>query len=296
MTIPKNPITAVYRSTILALTLLGFVVSFHARAEEAPATPAATAKPDRAQLETQFKQAEADRAAAKEKTKERADAAAKAMQIASDIAWLAFDAGKFDEAATWFATSAKLKAESYVNARGYWEEYEKTAAAELDGKIDGQIKELEKQLATAEESNREILRKLIHGWEKNRHLNRYNTVTMLQQLARDNNDAENLLKYYQQELDIRQAEMAYLKKANAPQKELDEKTAQLATALERVASGQADLAQFEKAEKNGLEALALRRGLPEEMPERKLEESLNSLGRMYAFNIGDLGKARGYYE
>ena len=90
--------------------------------------------------------------------------------------------------------------------------------------------------------------------------------------------------------------MAYLKKANAPKNELDEKTAQLATALERVASGQADLAQFEKAEKNGLEAFALRRGLPEEMPERKLEESLNSLARMYAFNVGDLRKAREYYE
>lgn len=90
--------------------------------------------------------------------------------------------------------------------------------------------------------------------------------------------------------------MAYLKKANAPKNELDEKTADLATALERVASGQADLAQFEKAEKNGLEALALRRGLPEEMPERKLEESLNSLARMYANNIGDLRKAREYYR
>ena len=162
------------------------------------------AKPDRAQLDKQFKQAETDRTAAKEKTKERADAAAKAMQIASDIAWLAFDAGKFDESATWFATSAKLKEDSYVNGRGYWEEYEKTSAAETDGKIDGQIKELEKQLATAEESKKELLRKLIHGWEKNRYLNRYKAVTMLEQLARDNNDAENLLKYYQQELEIRQ--------------------------------------------------------------------------------------------
>ena len=285
-----------YRLRLVAAALACFLVSPLAHGEEMAASPAATTKPDRAQLDKQFKQAETDRTAAKEKTKERADAAAKAMQIASDIAWLAFDAGKFDESATWFATSAKLKEDSYVNGRGYWEEYEKTSAAETDGKIDGQIKELEKQLTTAEESKKELLRKLIHGWEKNRYLNRYQAVTMLQQLARDNNDAENLLKYYQEEWEIRQAEMAYLKKANAPKNELDEKTAQLATALERVASGQADLAQFEKAEKNGLEALALRRGLPEEMPERKLEESLNSLGRMYAFNIGDLRKAREYYE
>ncbi len=40
-----------------------------------------------------------------------------------------------------------------------------------------------------------MLRKLIHGWEKNRYLTRYNTLSTLEQIARDNNDAENLLKY-----------------------------------------------------------------------------------------------------
>ena len=283
-------------SIFVAAALLCFFFTLHARAQDPAATPVATPKPDRPQLEAQFKKADADRLAAKEKTKERAEAATKAMQIASDIAWLAFDAGKFDESATWFATSAKLKADSYSNGRGYWEEYYRTTATELDGKMDGRIQDHQAQLAAAEEANKEIQRKLIHGWEKLRYLNRYTAVTMLQQLARDNNDAENLLKYYQQELEIRQAEMAYLQKVKAPKNELDEKTAELATALERVASGQADLAQFEKAEKNGLEALALRRGLPEEMAERKLEESLNSLARMYAFNIGDLRKAREYYE
>jgi CHAT domain-containing protein len=283
-------------SIFVAAALVCFFVSWQARAQDPTATPVATPKPDRPQLEAQFKKADADRLAAKEKTKERAEAATKATQIASDIAWLAFDAGKFDESATWFATSAKLKADSYVNALGYWEEYFRTTAMELDGKTDGRNQELQTQLATAEESKKEMLRKLIHGWEKHRYLNRYTAVTMLQQLARDNNDAENLLKYYGEELKIRQAEMAYLQKAKAPKNELDEKTAELAGALEKVASGQADLAQFEKAEKNGLEALALRRALPEEMAERKLEESLNSLARMYAFNIGDLRKAREYYE
>ena len=118
--------TAVYRFTIIAMTLLCVLSSVPARSAETPATPAAAAKPDRAQLETLFKKAETDRAAAKEKTKERAEAATKAMQLASDIAWQAFDAGKFDESATWFATSAKLKEDSYVNGRGYWEEYLKT--------------------------------------------------------------------------------------------------------------------------------------------------------------------------
>src|ERR671920_150496 len=101
----------------LLLTLLGLANS-SALAEDAKPTP----KPNREELEAQFKKLDADRTAAKEKTKERADAAQKTMQTASDIAWLAFDAGKFDEAATWFATSAKLKEDSYVNARAYWEE------------------------------------------------------------------------------------------------------------------------------------------------------------------------------
>jgi hypothetical protein len=229
-------------------------------------------------------------------TKERAEAAKSAMQSASDIGWLAFDESKFDEAATWFATSATFKEESYNNARGYWETYLETTAIELDKKVDDQITTEQAQLSTADDSKKTILRQLIHGWEKLRYLNRYNAVTMLEEITRENNDAERLLKYYKKELEIRQAEMAYLQKVNAPKNEIDEKTAQLATALERVASGQAGLAIFAEAEKSGLEALSLRRALPAEMAERKLEESLISLAQMYAFNLGDLRTARDYYE
>jgi CHAT domain-containing protein len=278
-----------YRCAVLVLFLSLLAAPPLARSEDKP-------KPDRATLETEFKKAEADRTAAKENTKERADAAKSAMQIASDIAWLAFDAGKFDEAATWFATSAKLKEESHLNARRYWEEYQRTTATELDSKVDDQIKVQQAQLATADDSKKPILQKLIHGWEKLRYLNRYNAVTMLEQIARDNYDAENLLKYCEQELAIRRAEMSYLEKVSAPKEELNEKTAQTATALERVAGAEADLALFEKAEKHGLEALALRQGLPPEMAERKLDESLSSLARMYAYNIGDLKKARDYFQ
>ena len=59
----------------------------------------------------------------------------------------------------------------------YWEEYYRTSATELDGKVDEQISKQQSQLAAAEESKKEILRKLIHGWEKLRYLNRYNAVT-----------------------------------------------------------------------------------------------------------------------
>ena len=56
-----------------------------------------------------------------------------------------------------------------------------------------------------------------------------------------------------------------------------------------------DLALFDQAEKNGLEALALRQALPPEMAERKLEESLYSLDAdvIYAINFGDLKENRG---
>ena len=258
------------------------------------ATP--TPKPNRAELEAQFKKADAERTAAREKTKERTDAAKNAMMIASDIAWAAFDANQFDEAATWFATSAKLKEDEYANARGYWEDYFRTGATELDGKIDGQIKIQQGQLAAADEPKKKIIQQLIHGWEKLRYLNRYNAVTMLEQIARDNNDSDGLLKACEQELAIRRAEMSYLEKVKAPAPEINEKTAHVATALERVASAQAALGLFDKAEKNGLEALALRRGLPEEMAERKLEESLSALAQMYAYYMGDLTKAREYYQ
>jgi CHAT domain-containing protein len=280
----------------VAVTLIALGTPSRLWSEEAKPSPAVTVKPNRSQLDAQFKKADASRDAAKEKTKERAEAAKQAMQIASDIAWLAFDTGNFEEAANWFAKSAELKEESHVNARAYWEEYERTTAAELDDKMSGQITELQVQLATAEESKKETLRGLIHGCEKNRYLMRYNAISMLQQIARENSDAENLLKYTEQELEIRRLEMSYLQKVNAPKEEINEKNAQVATSLERVSSAQADLALFDQAEKNGLEALALRRALPEEMPERKLEDSLAALARMYVHNIGDLVKARDYYQ
>ncbi len=282
------------RLILMACLLVVLFASGGARSEETTPTPAA--KLSRTELEAQFKKIDADRAAAKENTKERAEAAKNAMQIASDIGWRAFDAGKFDEAATWFGASAKAREDNQVNERGYWEEYYRTEATELDGKVDEQISKLQTQLATAEEAKKEILRKLIHGWEKLRYLNRYNAVTRLQQIARDSNDAKRLLKYAEQELDIRRKEMAYLEKVNAPKSERDEETAKVAAALEGVANAQGDLALFDQAEKNGLEALALRQSLPPEMAERKLEESLYSLARMYAFNLGDLKKAQSYFE
>src|SRR5204863_176977 len=41
---------------------------------------------------------------------------------------------------------------------------------------------------------------------------------------------------------------------------------------------------------------SIRRALPEDLAERKLEDALGALGRMYAHNVGDLVKARDYYQ
>ncbi len=253
-------------------------------------------KPDRTQLEAQFAKANADRAAAAENTKERADAARNAMHIASDIAWMGFDAGKFEEASIWFAKSIELKEDNRVSARAYWEEYQRATAAEIEAKLGDRIKEFQAEEAAAEESKRKDLRKAIDALEKSRYVMRYNAVTMLENVARENNDSVGLVKYAEAELEIRRLEMDYLQRSGAPKQEINRKNVEVATSMERIAGAQADLALFDKAEKNYLEALAIRRALPEDMAERKMEDTLSALGGMYAHNVGDFVKARDYYQ
>src|SRR5205085_3003330 len=281
---------------VCVLALCAVSVPSGVRGEEAKPSASATPKPDRAQVEAQFAQANGARIAAKEKTKERADDARNAMQIASDIAWMAFDAGKFEEAANWFAKSAELKEDNHVNARGYWEEDLRLHAAETEAKFDSQIKDAQAKLPAAEESKKATLRLLIDTLEKNRYTIRYNDISMLENVARENNDSASLLKYAEQELEIRRLELTYLEKSGAPKKEIDLKKVQIATSMERVGGAQAELAMFDKAEKNYLDALSIRRALPEDLAERKLEDALGALGRMYAHNVGDLVKARDYYQ
>ncbi len=291
-----NAMKRLARSVGFLLLLLAGGALSPLRSEETKPATSATPAPDRAQLETQFTKTDTDRAAAPEKTKERADAAKKAMQLASDIAWMAFDAGKFEEASTWFSKSTQLKDDYHVNARGYWEEDLRTHVVEMETKVAGQVKESQEKLATAEESEKNRLRMLIDLWGQNLYLLRYNDVSMLENLARENHAAASLLKYTEEELEIRRKEMAYLETSGAPMREINQKKVQIATALERVGGAQGDLALFDQAEKNYLEALTIRRSLPEEMSERKTEESLSGLGHLYVHNIGDLIKGRDYYQ
>ena len=262
-----------------------------------PGQPAPVAeKPTQSQLQTQFDQAEAVLGAAAEKTKERADAAKKAMKIASDIAWLAFDAGKYEEAANWFAKSAELKAESHVNARAYWEEYRRTVVAQTEAGLAARIKEFQTQLATAEESKKGTLRTSIDALEKIRYTMSYTAISMLETVARENGASADLVEYGKQEVEVLHRELAYLLESAAAKRDVDLKNAQIATALERTAGAQADMASFDAAEENYFTALAIRRALPEEMAERKLEDTLSDFGRMYLYNLGDLIKARDYFQ
>src|ERR1700730_367127 len=224
-------------------------------------------KPTQSQLQTQFDQAEAVLGAAAEKTKERADAAKRAMKIASDIAWLAFDAGQYEKAANWFAKSAELKAESHVNARAYWEEYRRTVVAQTEAGLAARIKEFQTQLATAEESKKGALRTSIDALEKIRYTMSYTAISMLETVASENDATADLVQYGKQEVEIRHRELAYLLESAAGKRDIDLKNAQIATALERTAGAQADMASFDEAEENYLTALEIRNSLPAEMPE-----------------------------
>ena len=83
----------------------------------APDSTTVAKPPTDAELRTQFTAADALRALAKEGTKERADAAQKALEAAAGIAWNASNAGNFEETATWFARRAALKKEVSENMR-----------------------------------------------------------------------------------------------------------------------------------------------------------------------------------
>ncbi len=152
------------------------------------------------------------------------------------------------------------------------------------------------QLATAEESKKGTLRTSIDALEKIRYTMSYTSLSMLESVARENGVTADLVEYGKQELEILHRELAYLVKSAAAKHDIDLKNAQIATALERTAGEQAEMASFDEAEENYSTALEIRSALPEEMPERKLENTLSDLGRMYLHNRGDLIKARDYFQ
>lgn len=295
--VTSSTVQFLLRPALLAFAILALAAPQVLHGQQTAPSAAPSAKPDRAQLEAQFAQADAERAATAPKTKERAEAARKAMQIATDIAWIVFDSGKYEEAAAWFARSGELKNDSLENARGYWENELKTAAPQNEKAFAARIKEFEGQLAKEpDEAKKKTIRGGIDALESMRHTIRYNTISMLQSIARDASDSASLVKYCEQELKIRRTELEYLERSRAPQQKIDQKKVEVATALRRIADGQAELALFPAAEKNLREALTIRRALPETLAARRLDEALSAFGYMYLYKVGDLVKAKEFYE
>lgn len=259
----------------------------------APATTAPTIEPTKkteAQLKADFARLDAARATQKTGTRERANAASNAMMAASDIAWAAFDANRRTEAGDWFARSAALRKESYENIRAYYEG--ELARSETD--MTANVKNWRAQIEASTDAEEKI--RLQTNIDTMPSMMEYNYVSMLQSLARDNNDTARALEYYTRELRIRRAELAILQARKATKLKLDIKQSEVAKALERLAYAQANMALFDVAGKSLTEALAVRRALPPDLPERQLEEALDGMAGLYGTNLGDYVKAREYYN
>ena len=262
-----------------------------------PSGPASPAKMTNAQLREEFDKVEASRATIAANTKERADAAQRAMQLASDLAWVDFEAGKYGDAANWFARSAALKKEKTDNSRGYWEGFLQGEAVESEKKLGARVSQLQGELTGAQdEEKKKSAQNMINMLEGMRHTLRYNAVSMLEGIARESNDSTSMVKYAEEELSIRRTELQYLESSGAPAKDRDLKKLEVAKALEGIAGAQADLTLFGEAEKNFNEALTIRRSVPETMAERRVDETLSAMGHMYLHKVGDLAKARQFYS
>ena len=172
----KGKGSPIVRATIaLMVTMLGILSEVRGQQTAVPEKP----------TRIQFDQADAARAAAPEKSKERADAARKTMKMASDMAWQAFDAANYEEAATWFERSAELKMDSHVNARAYWEEYRRSTVEQTETALAARIEEFQAQLVTAEESKKGALKTAIDALEKIHYAMSYSSLSMLETVARE---------------------------------------------------------------------------------------------------------------
>ncbi len=276
-----------------ALALLTCALLPAAFAQDAPPkTP-----PTKQQLEADFATADKAREATPTATKERSDTAKRAMILANDVAWRTFDEKQFAEAATWFARSADLKKESDAQARAYWENYLAKDVPETEAKLSERIKEFRAKLAAAPDEPAKLdARKGIDALERIRPTLRANALSMLEKVASDASDHESLTKYYQQEIALKRDELKYLNGSGAPNADLQKKRLEIATSLARLADAQSLNGQFDAAEKSLQEALALRNALPPEVAERRLDEGYSAFASFYMLHVGDLAKARNYYQ
>ncbi len=249
-------------------------------AQDAPALNATTVeKPaSEAELRAQFAQFDELRAQAKNGTQERAVAAEKAMSAAAAIAWSAFHADNFEEAALWFARRADLKKESYEN----WRTSIQTNAFNTQQMLAAKAKTEENA------GNKDVLQAIQLSFQDIQR-------NQLYMLANQNHDTLTLLALARDTLAARRIELAQEQKKRAPASQIGSKRARIADAMESIAGAQQDLALYDEAKINLSEALRIRLSLPADLPERDLSENYRKFGLLYTA-LGDLPMARQSYE
>jgi CHAT domain-containing protein len=247
-------------------------------------------------LKAAFSDAEKTLKAAATETQERANAAMNASALAAGVAWKAFDAGRFDEAATWFARRADLKKESYANRIAFYETTQTEQAAALEKQLDANYQaDKERLAATKDAGERATLMTLAVGAINTRHALTFAVAKSIQMESLQNNDLPTYLKYERKELDLKKGELADLQALPAPDSEILKKRAEIAAAIGGVAGAYRYQAAYADAEKAYLESLALRQSLPADTPGRDLATAYSDLGGLYA-DMGDLRKAQDDYQ
>ncbi len=226
----------------------------------------------------------AQRLAAKPGSKERALAARKALDVATIVAWAAFDAKNYDEASNWFGRRAMLQKDSYEAARIYQEN--------LLAKREAEMQEWRAQIAATDEA---APKKALRGVLNVLALLQSERIAVLQTFARGSNDAAKLLEYGNTELKMRRAALQMAQQDGETPAQLNAKKVLLADALEHVAEAQEIAARFPEAEKTFLEALDVRRALPADFADRKIYSSLSALGDLHTYT-GDFARSRDYYQ
>lgn len=244
---------------------------------------------DGAEARAAFAKAEAERKTLPPNSLAFAETSARMAQAARFLAWKNFEQDKNDESAGWFARYSTLQQEAYQSERAFYVETLNYVAPRIEKYI--RFMQQQQDAAKDEDSRRKLqwqIDSLPFSY-------RYVALAALQNAARPNGDVDTQSKYAQQELELRQQELAALIRDKAPDAALNPKKAAIAGLLQT--SGQIEelRVHYPQAEKLLTEALALRRQLPADLPERQVFEGLKALAFLHHFYTGDFARARAYY-
>ncbi len=224
-----------------------------------------------------FQKLEAARVATLPNTQQRAVAAGNSAMGAAQVAWASFDAGHFDDAATWFARRATLRQESYAA----WK-------AVVNKQMVAMEAMKQKSLAKAKTA------KIRLFWLNIGDTLQYTQLTQLQLFAHLYNSSEGQLDASNRKLVYAQRLLTRSRATEKPA-QVTLKTLDVIATISDVAWAYADVAQWDKAEKLYLQVQAMRRALPADTPGRDLAESLHQLAILRE-DQGDMTGARRFYE